>query len=149
MSPLCVLLAALLIAFNSGCDVPKYDLPSQGDREIQQLIISHGYYVQIFMQQAWIANVDKKIAGVPQDTGELAHDDKFLIVKQQLVEPDAYRLTGEYKYWIIEFGTHKRLGPLTEQEFLEARETLKVSPSLKLQNLKDFEPTKILYGVSE
>lgn len=92
---------------------------------------------------------DDKTPIIPARVAELDHDDRFAIAKQQhlrqrnigipndtLMEPDP----NAFSYWILRFHEPRVWGPMTQAEFDAQRQTLGVTPSLKLHDVYDYQP---------
>lgn len=86
---------------------------------------------------------------IPAKVVELAHDDIWLLARQQHLQrrsPNDPRDTYEvpapdvFSYWIVNMATHERLGPLDESAFTARRSELGIPAALVLHNVYDYRP---------
>ena len=86
---------------------------------------------------------------IPVKVLELDHDDSFLIVKQQDLQPrspqdlyDGYMepKPDAFHFWIANLKTHDVYGPLTTEEFDRKRKDLGVPGELRMRDVYTFDP---------
>ena len=86
---------------------------------------------------------------IPLTVSELAYDQRFILVKQQLLQQpplnevgdtDGKPIPGKYDYWIVNVTRQTCYGLFDEAEFAAKRLELKVDPSLTLRDVYLCDP---------
>ncbi len=86
---------------------------------------------------------------IPLTVSELAYDQRFILVKQQLLQQpplnevgdaDGKPIPGKYNYWIVNVTQQTCYGPFDEGQFAAKRLELKVDPSLTLRDVYFCDP---------
>ena len=75
---------------------------------------------------------------IPKKVVELAHDNSFIIAKQD--EAMGRNIPNRINYWILDVRIPKRHGPYTQSEFVAQRKALGVSSALKLKDVYEYSP---------
>ena len=80
---------------------------------------------------------DESTPIVPSMVSEIAFDDVFILAKQEEtkdIKGDDKNTNNEY-YWILNTKQLRGYGPLSEEEFENKKEELKISKDLKLKKI--------------
>jgi hypothetical protein len=77
---------------------------------------------------------------IPKKVLELAHDDRYVIAKQQPNPTLSGHDPGPFSYWILDTSPPEVFGPLTIREFEALRLELGISSSLVMQDVYTYRP---------
>lgn len=129
-----IIIALLLFSGCSSTGEFSIDLPNN-----YMVVKIDGNYVEIIPRDGY----DESTPIVPSVVSEIAFDDVFILAKQKEIEDteNTSESTNKDKkeyYWILNTKQLKGYGPLTEEEFENKKEELKISKDLKLKKVESF-----------
>ena len=118
-----------------------------GVHDFSAKVVVGGYGIHCTRpERVWI---DGPHLRIPLTITELAHDQRFILVKQQhLQQPplneagdaDGKPIPGKFSYWIVNVTQQTCFGPFDEEQFAAKRLELKVDPSLTLRDVYFCDP---------